>query len=294
MPQSKKKMMVRFEPQQSADVLDMFLYDVIEGGGYDWWTGEEIESETSQDFFRKELAKYPSVSQIRLFVNSRGGSVYEAMGIRAQLMRHSAKVTAYVDGWAASAASLILTGCDHVVMDSAAMQMLHNMWTFAAGNAKELREIADAMDKMMEGNRQAYLDKAGDLLSEDRLIEMMDKETWLTATECKGLGLCDEITKIQVQTQQPTPQQRVMQMRSLLEVVAAAEPFEEIQPAPPDVDKPPNPDDDPAEAEPEPAEPEEALEEPEQSEEGAAEMGGSFDFIAAIARAAERNIKNER
>ena len=185
-----------FEFKQSVNdplILDMYLYGNVEAGGYDWWNDEEVVSETSADYFKEELAKYPDAKQINVFVNSFGGSVFEAMSIRNQLKRHTALVIGVVDGFAASAASFILTACDTVKMYSNTTQMLHNMWNVAVGNSKQLRKAADDMDVMMAGNRQAYLEKAGGKLTEEKLIEILDNETWLTAAQCLELGLCDEV-----------------------------------------------------------------------------------------------------
>lgn len=182
-----------FKQSASPDTLDLYIYGDIEGDYFDWWTWEMKQSETSAEFFRNELAKYPDVKNINLYVNSFGGLVDEAMAIRSQLMRHPAYVTGYVDGFACSAATVILTGCDKVVMYSNAMQMIHNMWNVVAGNSKQLRKAADDMDVIMQGNRQAYLQKTGGKLTEEKLIEMLDAETWLTAKQCLELGLCDEI-----------------------------------------------------------------------------------------------------
>lgn len=182
-----------FKQSTSSDVLDIYIYSAISPDYTDWWTGEEVESETSAKFFKEKLDSHPNVSEIRLFVNSEGGSVKEAMGIRALLDRHPAKKIAYIDGWAASAASFIVTICDEVNMYSSSMQMLHNMWIITAGNSKELRQTADMLDKMTEGNRQAYLSKAGDKLTEERLIELMEAESWLTAKDCMECGLADSI-----------------------------------------------------------------------------------------------------
>ncbi|GCD13199.1 head maturation protease, ClpP-related [Clostridium tagluense] len=185
-----------FEFKQSVNdptILDMYLYGNVEAGGYDWWNDEEIVSETSADYFKEELAKYPDAKQINVFVNSFGGSVFEAMSIRNQLKRHTALVVGVVDGFAASAASFILTACDTVKMYSNTTQMLHNMWNVAVGNSKQLRKAADDMDVMMAGNRQAYLEKAKGKLTEEKLMEILDNETWLTAAQCLEIGLCDEV-----------------------------------------------------------------------------------------------------
>lgn len=186
----------RWEFKQSAsnqDVVDLYIYGDVESDSYDWWWDEVIESDTSANHFKNELEKYSNVKQINLYVNSYGGSVYEAMAIRNQLKRHSAKVVGIVDGFAASAASFILTGCDEVKMYSNTMQMIHNMWMPTCGNAIQLRKAADDLDKIMDGNRKAYLEKSNGKLSEEKLIELLDQETWLTAEECYEYGLCDEV-----------------------------------------------------------------------------------------------------
>ncbi|WP_018249845.1 head maturation protease, ClpP-related [Orenia marismortui] len=189
----KKRLWQLKQVADNPEELDMYIYDDIQGDTFDYWTWSMTESETSANYFREQLAKYPDVKQINLYVNSYGGSVYEAMAIRSQLLRHSAKVIAIVDGFACSAASFILTGCDEVKMYSNTMQMIHNMWDVVAGNANQLRKAADDLDKLMEGNRQAYLEKSGGKISEEELIELLDNETWLTAQECLDYGLADEV-----------------------------------------------------------------------------------------------------
>lgn len=177
----------------NPDTIDMYIYGYIEGDYYDWWNDEVIKSETSANHFKEELAKYPNITQINLYVNSFGGYVYEAMAIRNQLKRHPAHVTGYVDGFAASAASFILTACDEVKMYSNTMQMIHNAINGAYGNSTELRKVADDLDKIMEGNRQAYLEKSNGKLTEEKLIELLEAESWLTANDCLAYGLCDEV-----------------------------------------------------------------------------------------------------
>ena len=70
--------------------------------------------------------------------------------------------------------------------------MIHNMWMGAVGNAAELRKAADDLDVINAAGRQAYLFKAKEKLAEDKLIEMMNAETWLTAEQCIEFGLADK------------------------------------------------------------------------------------------------------
>lgn len=254
---------------QDGETLNLYIYDVIEGDGVDWWTGEKTESETSAAYFGQVLAEHLGVKQINLFVNSRGGSVIEAMGIRAHLLRHPAHKTAYVDGWAASAASFVLTGCDEIVMLTGSMQMLHSMWVLIIGNAKELRKAADDLDRMMAGNKQMYLERAGDKLTPEKLDEMMDAETWLTADECVEFGLAD---RVMAASEYKEIKQSVPAGQLTTGIVQAGYVVLESQQEeePPDGQEPPE-------------------DEPAQQEDSKRQEGANF--LAALAKAAERKNK---
>lgn len=165
---------------------DVYIYGEITN--YKW--GEE---DTTAASFQKDLKELGDVSKINLHVNSPGGSVFEGIAIGNMLKNHKAKVTAHVDALAASIASVIVASCDNVVMPENSMLMIHNPWSFAMGNASELRKQADDLDKIAESSVLTYLSKAGDKLTEKRIKQIMDEETWLSAKEAFDLGLADEI-----------------------------------------------------------------------------------------------------
>lgn len=181
--------------QAAENTLDLYLYGDVEGDGWDWWTDEIIESETSANHFREELEKYSNVVQINLYINSYGGSVFEGTAIYNQLKRHPAHKTVYVDGFACSVASVIAMAGDEIVMPKNTMMMIHNAWMGAVGNAAELRKAADDLETINAAGRQAYLLKAGGKLDEGTLAAMMDAETWLTAEECIRYGLADRFAE---------------------------------------------------------------------------------------------------
>ena len=189
----KYKPMWKLEQKADApNTLTMYIYGNVEGDGYDWWTCEVIESETSANYFRKELAKYPNITEIEIYINSCGGSVFEGTAIYNQLRRHSAHKTVYIDGFACSIASVIAMAGDTVVMPKNALMMVHHASMCCYGNAAELRKAAEDLDQINTGNRQAYLQKAGEKLDENKLIELLDNESYLTAAECIQYGLADE------------------------------------------------------------------------------------------------------
>ena len=96
-----------------------------------------------------------------------------------------------VDGLAASIASVIAMAGDVIRMPSNSMMMIHNPWSFAIGNANELRKQADDLDRIAESSVVTYLAKAGDKLTEEKVKQIMDEETWLSAREAFDYGLCD-------------------------------------------------------------------------------------------------------
>lgn len=177
--------------QQADNSVGLYIYGDVEGDSYDFWTGNVIESETSANYFRDELAKYPDVQQIDIFINSYGGSVFEGTAIYNQLKRNPAHKTVYIDGFACSIASVIAMAGDEIVMPRNALMMIHNMWMGVCGNADELRKAADDLDTINAAGRAAYLERAGEKLTEEQLAGMMDAETWLNAEQCIEYGLAD-------------------------------------------------------------------------------------------------------
>lgn len=181
--------------RQSAQpaTLDIHIYGDVQGDSIDLTTLKNVESNTSAEHFKKELAKYPDVKKINIYINSYGGSVFEGTAIFSQLKRHQAYKTVYVDGFACSIASVIAMAGDKVVMPKNTLMLIHNVWCSAYGNAVHLRNVAENLDKMTEASRQAYLQKSSGRITEKKLIELMDAETWLTASQCKQYGFADEV-----------------------------------------------------------------------------------------------------
>src|SRR5690606_11193674 len=118
-----------------------------------------------------------------------GGDMFLGIDIMNTLRSHQGKVTITVTGIAASAASLICMGADVIRMFSNTQLMLHQPWTFAIGNAKELRKIADDLESAEESVLASYTHR----IDADTAKKLLDDETYLTAKKAKELGLIDEI-----------------------------------------------------------------------------------------------------
>ncbi|CAJ0783591.1 ATP-dependent Clp protease proteolytic subunit [Ralstonia psammae] len=161
-------------------VAELRIYDDI---GF-WGT-------TAKAFVNELDAVAKDADEILVAVNSGGGDVFDGFAIYNALRRYSGKVTARVDGIAASAASLVVMAGDAIVMPENAMMMIHNAWTIAAGDAAQMRKTADLLDKTRDGIVAAYRNKCG--LADDEIVAMMDAETWMTAVEAKDRGFADQI-----------------------------------------------------------------------------------------------------
>lgn len=120
----------------------IYLYGPI---GYDWWTGDG----TAAKDFARDLDALGS-RDVELRVNSEGGDVFEGYAIYSAIKRYPGKVTAYVDGIAASAASFLVLAASEVVMGEASCLFIHQAWTIVVGNADELRSTAEQLDVLDE------------------------------------------------------------------------------------------------------------------------------------------------
>ncbi|MGG5359345.1 head maturation protease, ClpP-related [Enterococcus sp. DIV0240a] len=177
-----------WECKQSANQneADIFIFGEIVS--FKW-----EDTDTTAASFQKDLKELGEISQINLHINSPGGSVFEGIAIGNMLKQHKAHVVAHVDALAASIASVIVASCDEVVMPENSMLMIHNPWSVVMGNSNDLRKKADDLDKIAESSVITYLSKAGDKLTEEKIKEIMDKETWLSAQEAYEYGLCDVV-----------------------------------------------------------------------------------------------------
>lgn len=130
---------------------------------------------------------------INLRINSYGGSVPDGLAIYNALRRHKAAINVFVDGVAISCASYIAMAGDTITMANNAQMMIHGPWTIAAGNASDMREQADILDRYAKAMASAYADKSGKSY-EDALALLTDgKDHWFLADEAKAEGFADEV-----------------------------------------------------------------------------------------------------
>lgn len=168
-----------------AEGETLYIYDVIVASDDDaeWMGG--ISAETVVKTLRA------MTGPVTLRINSPGGDVFAARAIQAAIEAHGSEVVAHVDGYAASAASLIAVACDRCVMAPGAFMMIHKAWTIALGNADDFLASAELLEKIDGSLAETYAAKAGG--EPERFAELMRAETWFTAQETVDAGLADEI-----------------------------------------------------------------------------------------------------
>ena len=166
------------------NTAELTLYGEI--SDISWW-GDEVTPKQ----FKEDLDALGDIDTLNVYINSPGGDVFAGQAIYSMLKRHKATINVFVDGLAASIASLIAMAGDKVIMPANAMMMVHNPWTFAFGNANDFRKLADDMDKIRDSMVVAYESRSA--LTTDEIIDLLDAETWLSAEDCLEYGFCDEI-----------------------------------------------------------------------------------------------------
>lgn len=162
---------------------ELWIYEQI---GEDWWTGEGVTAKA----FCQELAAL-DVDTIDLHVNSPGGLVSDGQAIYNALKNHPAAVTAYIDGVAASIASVIAMAGDTVVMNENALFMIHDPYGVCRGTEDDMRSMADVLAKFRDTIAGVY--EAKTKMDPKKLRKMMKDETWMTAAEAHDMGFCDEV-----------------------------------------------------------------------------------------------------
>lgn len=140
------------------------------------------------------------LEELTVRINSRGGEVDHAIGIFNFLRNHPADIIVRVDGVAMSSGSIIAMAGDKIIMPANTVMMIHNPWTFAAGNAKQLRAQAEVLEKFEAVLREVYVARTGK--TEEEIKAMMDGEEgadglYMTAAEAKEYGFADEVEAVE-------------------------------------------------------------------------------------------------
>ena len=149
------------------------------------WFGDEV----TPQLFKNDLNA--GKGDITLWINSPGGDVFAAAQIYNMLMDYKGNVHVIIDGLAASAASVIAMAGTTVSMSPVAMMMIHNPWTIAQGEAKDMEKVIEMLGEIKESIMNAYELRTG--LSRAKISHLMDSESWFNTRKAVELGFADKI-----------------------------------------------------------------------------------------------------
>lgn len=149
-----------------------------------------LEKERDAYGIVKELQELDA-DEIHVYINSNGGSVAEGLAIYNVLKSHNAKIYTYNNSFACSAASVIFMAGDERIAFASSLFMFHHAWARAQGNAAAFRKQADALDTITQASVKAYMEKI--LISEEKLMELMDNEIWVSSEKALEYGFATKI-----------------------------------------------------------------------------------------------------
>lgn len=154
------------------------------------WFGESV---TARDIVEQLQTLPDSTTQINVRVNSYGGSVVDGIAIYNALKRHAARKVVTIDGVAMSSASLIVMAGDDVQMPATSLLMIHAPWSYAQGNAQELRDQADVLDTFATAMASAYAAKSGQAIDAATALLTDGIDHYYTAEQAVAEHFADTI-----------------------------------------------------------------------------------------------------
>lgn len=170
---------------EESKEADIYIYGDITSWEWD-------ESDVSSFTLSKDLQALPDDIQIiNVYINSYGGEVAEGLAICSALKRHKAKVKTFCDGFAASIASVIFSAGDERIMSNSSLLFIHNAWSYTSGDSAAMAKAAEDLEKITQASIEAY--KSVVTISEEELKELMNKESWLSPSECLNMGFATSI-----------------------------------------------------------------------------------------------------
>lgn len=174
----------RFTAQAKGKKAEIVIFDEI---GESFFS-EGVTAKTVKD----QLEGFGDVDTITVRINSPGGAVFDGLAIYNLLAQSPAKIIVEIDGLAASAASVIAMAGDEIRMAENALMMVHAASGFVMGDADDMREQADLLDKITANLIDIYVSRSG----KDRkaIAALVSAETWMTAEEALAEGLITDIT----------------------------------------------------------------------------------------------------
>ncbi len=171
---------------------ELYIYgDIRKKDWIDSWfgTGKDV----TEAFTLKDALAQIDTPELTVRINSYGGSVSEGLAIYNLLSDFKGHLRTVVDGFACSAASVIFMAGKERIVPESGLLMIHNAWSRAEGDSNAMKKAAEDLEKQTQPSVNIYVSKTG--LTEEKVKEMMDHETWITSKEAFELGFATNLEK---------------------------------------------------------------------------------------------------
>lgn len=129
-----------------------------------------------------------------LAINSQGGALFEGMAMSNTLRRYDrGKISAEVDGVAASAATIVAMGADSIAATPETRYLIHQVQLMATGNAEDIEGFLREARALDDALARMYAIKSKGTLDEKKALALMKEDKFLSAEEALGNGLIDRV-----------------------------------------------------------------------------------------------------
>lgn len=174
--------------------VDIYMYgSIVDEVPRNWLTGEKMEGDFIFPQNVREMLNEAGERDVNIHLNSKGGHVFASIPIHNFLKQAENRITVYIDGIAASGASIIAMAADEIIMPRNTNMMIHRASAGLFGNADDFLKQAETLEKIDESVMESYMGRFKG--TKEKLIKMISEDNWLTAQECVELGLADKIIK---------------------------------------------------------------------------------------------------
>lgn len=142
---------------------------------YDWMEYENVSPKDVLSFLNKANGQ-----EVEFDINSGGGDIFAGSEIRTAIASYKGSKQINIVGFAGSAASVIATAANCLIAPTG-LYMIHNVSSSASGDYHDMEHNAEVLKIANQSVANAYKEKTG--LSDEELLAIMDKETWMSAEE---------------------------------------------------------------------------------------------------------------
>lgn len=170
---------IRNETEEAAD---LYFFGDINSESLGEWQKYYPDDKAPKDV-QEFLDQIGNAEKINVHINSGGGSVFGGIAIYNILKRHKAEITVYVEGIAASIASVIAMAGDKIIIPANAQMMIHKPSSAVWGNADDMRKQAEILDGCQKVILNTYMQHTKDGVTEEQLNRLIDAETWKNGEE---------------------------------------------------------------------------------------------------------------